>query len=241
MVPPEQAGGAGDQDPSPGSSGASSSAEGLGGLAGHLGAVDLGGVANVQRQPARGEARPRPAGPSPLGPRWRGRTGAVARWIDPRGRDRRAVVPAGTTTTTSTCVPAGPTPTAAAAPTASQRLDALLDADGGDESVGRAYDVGQPALDPEATLVVEMADVAGAVPAPVPYGGTLGHPQGVVAVLDVGSAHADLPGLPGGTASGGRRRRTCSPAPRSARGRPRPRPEGARRRRRRRRRRPGSR
>ena len=58
----------------------------------------------------------------------------------------------------------GPTPTRRrCGPPAS--LDRLLDPDRGHRARGGGHDVGQPALDPEPAVAVEVADVAGAVPA----------------------------------------------------------------------------
>ena len=58
--------------------------------------------------------------------------------------------------------------------------------------------VHEPALDPEPAVVVQVADVAGAVPAGRAGARALGGPEPVVAVLDVRGPHADLAGHAGG-------------------------------------------
>src|SRR5690606_3199877 len=77
------------------------------------------------------------------------------------------------------------------------RPQPLLHGIGRDGPAGRGEHVGEPALDPEVAPVVEVPDVAGAVPARRAVAGALGGPQPVVAVLDVRAAHdarADRPG-----------------------------------------------
>ena len=99
---------------------------------GHRGAVDLGVVPDVDRQRrgdqhgGHGHRRRRPHG-----------GGEPAPASDAGGGACRP--PVGTTTTTTCWVPAGPTPTtAAAAHRASSGLDPLLDADRGHRPVGGA-------------------------------------------------------------------------------------------------------
>ena len=76
--------------------------------------------------------------------------------------------------------------------------------------VGTGDHVHEPTFDPEPTLLVEVADVAGAMPARRRRAAPLGGPQPVVVVLDVGGGHADLAGHTGRSTSapvGGRPRR----------------------------------
>ena len=106
-----------------------------------------------------------------------------------RGRQRSPSAD-GTTTTTTCWVPAGPTPTQAAAATSGEGLDPLLDPDRGDRTLGTGDHVHEPALDPEPAAVVQVPDVAGAVPAGRAGARALGDPEPVVAVLDVRGPHA---------------------------------------------------
>ena len=76
----------------------------------------------------------------------------------------------------------------------SEHLDPLLDPHRGDRAVGTADHVHEPTFDPEPTLVVEVADVAGPVPARRRRAAPLGGPEPVVVVLDVLSGQADLAG-----------------------------------------------
>ena len=77
-----------------------------------------------------------------------------------------------------------------------QRLDALLDPDGGERTLRRRQHVHQPALDPQPALGVEVADVAGPVVARVAAAVALGRPEPVVALLAVVGGHEDLPRHP---------------------------------------------
>ena len=156
---------------------------------GDPGAVDLRLVPDVDRQRRGRPARPR-----------RRRRPLVA---PPRSATASASASpptlrcSSTTTTTTWAVPRGPTPTTAASRTPAQRGHPLLDADRRDHAARRDDDVRQPALDPQPAIGVEVADVAGAVPAVVARAGPLGGPQPVVAVLDVVRADADLAGHAG--------------------------------------------
>ena len=76
-------------------------------------------------------------------------------------------------------------------------LDPLFDPDRGDRPAAGEDHVTQPALHPEPTMIIEVPDVAGPVPAGIAGTGLLHHPEPVVAVLDVGGGHADLAGHPG--------------------------------------------
>ena len=107
---------------------------------------------------------------------------------------RRGAPSRGTATTATTCAPRRPDADARGCIDLGQGLDPLLDSDRGHRSVGRPDDVRQPALDPEPAFGVEVADIAGAVPAVRVRGGRLGGPEPVVAVLRPGRADQDLAG-----------------------------------------------
>ena len=135
-------------------------------------------------------ARPRSPGPPrrclrpPPGPR-----PAAALGPGPTGGR-----PARSTTTTTWAAPRGPTPTTAARRTPGNGLDPTFDPHRGDRPLGGDDHVDEPALDPQAPIGVEVPDVAGAVPARGGRGGPVGHPEAVVARLDVGRPDAHLAG-----------------------------------------------
>ena len=119
------------------------------------GAVDLRVVPDVGRQrrnPSTARDGPPRRRADGCGER---RFGRVPARVGPSARPRDELLRA----------PAGRRRRAAARATPPTALDALLDADGRDDARVGDDDVRQPALDPEATLGVEVADVAGAVPA----------------------------------------------------------------------------
>ncbi len=105
-------------------------------------------------------------------------TASTAETLTPAGGRRPVPAPAscgaagparrtgGTVSTTATtaCVPAGPTPTTAAQPDVVQAFDGLLGAHGRDHSARRRHDVREASLHPEPAGGVEVPDVAGAVP-----------------------------------------------------------------------------
>ena len=128
-----------------------------------------------------------------VGSRWRdedrGDGGRRERRADVRrqpgiGDDGRRVQSVSTTTTTC-CVPRGPTPTTAAARTPSTACARCSRPTGVTTPESVDDDVREPTLDPQQTVGVEVADVAGPVPAGVPGGGVLREPEAVVALLDV--------------------------------------------------------
>ncbi len=105
------------------------------------------------------------------------------------GFDRAAV---GTKTTTSTWAPAGPTPTAAAWATSGRAATECSIPTGVMGPLAVVSDVSHPAFDPEPPGVIEVADVAAAMPTGRLRGALLGHPELVVAISHVSGPYAYL-------------------------------------------------
>lgn len=113
-------------------------------------------------------------------------------------------------TATTACVAGGSDADDGGQADAVEGLQHLLEPDGRQDARGGGDDVAQPALDPQATLGVEVAHVTRAVPGPGPRRVLLRPPQPEVPVLDVRGVDQDLTGdtrRHGGCAGRGSRRR----------------------------------